>query len=138
MRHREEANQMQQTDAFKDEPEEIIDEEELHMLRKMKGHKAEYRDKFTQLKNAKAEFSEAQMEGDMMKERLVSSFENWYIEEFDVPVQGGGLLMEEEANLSSQEWLGAGSQGNVDVEQETFMRAKKKVEVLNRARKMDK
>jgi hypothetical protein len=101
MRHREEANQMQQTDAFKDEPEEIIDEEELHMLRKMKGHKGEYRDKFTQLKNAKAEFSEAQMEGDMMKERLVSSFENWYIEEFDVPVQGGGLLMEEEANLSS-------------------------------------
>lgn len=44
--------------------------------------------------------------------------------------------MEEEANLSSQEWLGA--EANVDTEQETFMRAKKKVEVLNRARKMDK
>ena len=73
----------------------------------------------------------------MMKERLVSSFENWYINEFDVPVQGGNLIVEDEANLSSQEWLG-GSEANVDAEQETFMHAKKKVEVLNRARKMDK
>lgn len=77
---------MQQTDAFKDEPEEIIDEEELHMLRKMKGHKNDYKEKFTHLKNAKAEYNDAMLEGDMMKERLVSSFENWYIGEFDVPV----------------------------------------------------
>jgi len=77
---------MQQTDAFKDEPEEIIDEEELHMLRKMKGHKNDYKEKFTLLKNAKAEYNDAMLEGDMMKERLVSSFENWYIGEFDVPV----------------------------------------------------
>jgi hypothetical protein len=128
---------MQQTDAFKDEPEEIIDEEELHMLRKMKGHKNDYKEKFNLLKNAKAEYNDAQMEGDMMKERLVSSFENWYIAEFDVPVQGGGLMIEDEANLSSQEWLG-GTEANVDAEQDTFMRAKKKVEILNRARKMDK
>lgn len=72
-----------------------------------------------------------------MKERLVSSFENWYIAEFDVPVQGGGLMIEDEANLSSQEWLG-GAEANVDAEQDTFMRAKKKVEILTRARKMDK
>lgn len=128
---------MAATDAFKDEPEEIIDEEELHMLKKMKGHKNDYKEKFSKLKDAKSEYNDAQMEGDMMKERLVSSFENWYISEFDVPVQGGGLMMEDEANLSSQEWLG-GPEGNVDAEQETFMRAKKKVEILNRARKMDK
>jgi len=56
------------------------------MLRKMKGHKTDYKEKFTLLKNAKAEYNDAMLEGDMMKERLVSSFENWYIGEFDVPV----------------------------------------------------
>lgn len=102
MRHREEQNQMHQTDGFKEEPEEIIDEEELQMLRKMKQFKSEYREKFSQLKNAKGEYVNCQNEGDLMKERLVSSFEGWYLQEFDIPVQGGGLFVgEEEANLSS-------------------------------------
>lgn len=93
---------MHATDAFKDEPEEIIDEEELHMLRKMKGFKGDYRDKFMLLKNAKGELAQFMMEADLMKERLVTSFESWYLQEFDVPVAGGNLFAgEDEAALSS-------------------------------------
>ena len=43
---------------FEDAAEEIIDEEELVMLRQMKDLKKTYRDNFGVLKNEKREFSE--------------------------------------------------------------------------------
>ena len=43
---------------FEEQAEEIIDEEELVMLRKMKDLKKVYRDNFNQLKNAKEEFAD--------------------------------------------------------------------------------
>jgi hypothetical protein len=45
---------------FEEQAEEIIDEEELVLLRKMKDLKKIYRDNFAQLKNCKMEFSESQ------------------------------------------------------------------------------
>ena len=43
---------------FVEQAEEIIDEEELVMLRKMKDLKKIYRDNFGNLKNSKNEFAE--------------------------------------------------------------------------------
>lgn len=57
MRQREE--QLRQDDMFEEQAEEIIDEEELVLLRKMKDLKKIYRDNFSQLKNCKSEFSES-------------------------------------------------------------------------------
>jgi len=53
---------------FEEHAEEIIDEEELVMLRKMKDLKKIYRDNFAQLKNCKGEFSEGQRQIDTIKE----------------------------------------------------------------------
>jgi len=58
VRQREE--QLRQDDMFEEQAEEIIDEEELVLLRKMKDLKKIYRDNFAQLKNCKMEFSESQ------------------------------------------------------------------------------
>ena len=111
----------------------------------MKQHKQEYREKFSVLKNVKAELSDAQMQIDVLKEKLISGFENWYLQEFDAPAgTGAGLYAAEfggdQEAASSQDWLkGEASVGaEHDEEMQTFMRAKKKVEVLNRARKLDK
>lgn len=110
----------------------------------MKQHKQEYREKFSVLKNVKAEVSEAHMQIDVLKEKLISGFENWYMQEFDAPAGNGPNLYAQEfggeqEQMSSQEWLkGEASVGAEDEEMQTFLRAKKKVEVLNRARKMDK
>lgn len=54
MRNKE--DQLHQTDAFNEDAEEIIDEEELQMLRKMKTLKTDYREKFQSLKNVKEQF----------------------------------------------------------------------------------
>ena len=48
--------------------EEIIDEEELVMLRAMKDLKKTYRDKFNLLKEEKRQYSEAQRQIDLVKE----------------------------------------------------------------------
>lgn len=50
--------QLRSDDMFEEQAEEIIDEEELVMLRKMKDLKKIYRDNFGRLKNTKIEFAE--------------------------------------------------------------------------------
>lgn len=52
--------QLQQEDMFEEAAEEIIDEEELVMLRAMKDLKKNYRDSFNALKEEKRQYSEAQ------------------------------------------------------------------------------
>lgn len=101
IRHRD--DQLHQTDGFKDEPEEIIDEEELQLLRKMKQYKQEYREKFSVLKNVKGELAEAQMQTDVLKEKLISGFENWYLQEFDAPSGNGPNLYDQEFGRDQEE-----------------------------------
>ena len=52
--------QLQQEDMFEEAAEEIIDEEELVMLRAMKDLKKNYRDSFNALKEEKRQYQEAQ------------------------------------------------------------------------------
>lgn len=67
--------------------EEIIDEEELTMLKDMKELKREYRNNFNDLKGLKQELKSLQENIDRSKEQLIMAFEQWYAEEFD---QGSG------------------------------------------------
>ena len=60
--------QLQQEDMFEEAAEEIIDEEELVMLRAMKDLKKNYRDSFNALKEEKRQYSEAQRQIDAVKE----------------------------------------------------------------------
>ena len=80
--------QLRQDDMFEEQAEEIIDEEELVMLRKMKDLKKVYRENFGHLKNAKEEFAEGQRQIDTIKEQLISAFEEWYATEFEMPTAG--------------------------------------------------
>ena len=65
-------------DEFNDEPEEIIDEEELVLLREMKDLKKNYRDLFASLKTAKEDSHSAQQQIDLLKEQMLIQFESWY------------------------------------------------------------
>ena len=81
---------------FEEATEEIIDEEELVMLRQMKDLKKTYRDNFNTLKNHKFEFAETQKQIDLLKEQLISQFEIWYAAEFQVP----GIQLEASYNAN--------------------------------------
>ena len=76
------------TDAFGIEDqarEEIIDEEELSLLKQMKDYKKAYRDSFARLKEMKIDLNNNQQRIDVIKEQLIEAFEQWYRSEFEVP-----------------------------------------------------
>ncbi len=62
--------------------QEIIDEEELSLLQKMKELKKVYRTNFDSLKEAKAQVHYIQQSIDTLKQSLVSAFEEWFLQTF--------------------------------------------------------
>lgn len=75
------------TDGFAEDAQldqDIIDEEELASLKRMKDFKRNYRELYKELRDMKAESSFNQQSIDNAKQKLVSDFEQWYEENFDV------------------------------------------------------
>lgn len=75
--------------AFEDEGDgdhqgahDIIDEEELALLQKMKELKKIYKQNYNALKDAKAQVHYIQQSIDTLKQNLVSAFEDWYSQTF--------------------------------------------------------
>ena len=63
--------------------QEIIDEEELALLQKMKELKRIYRENFEKLRESKAQVFYIQQSIDSLKQSLVGAFEDWYTQNFD-------------------------------------------------------
>lgn len=137
--------QLRQEDMFDSTSpaEEIIDEEELVLLKQMKDMKKMYRDCFGKLKTQKSNYADVLAQIDVIKERLISDFENWYASEFDVPDQ----MLENTYNQNLQNDLkankadsvfGGSNAANEEDDQDVFMRAKRKVDVLARAKRNEK
>lgn len=74
-------------DNFDDDvqQDEIIDEEELIMLKDMKDLKRDYRDNFSKLKSLKSDINNLQNNINASKEQMILQFENWYADEFQAP-----------------------------------------------------
>ena len=134
-------NHMTTEDVF-DEPkqEEIIDEEELVLLKQMKDYKKQYRDSFANLKEKKMDLANSQREIDVIKEQLISNFEIWYCEEFEAPnasmddAYNQSMQVEFKTNIKSE----FGDSSMADEDQVTYMRAKKKVATLATAKRIEK
>lgn len=73
-----------ENDIEADDQNEIIDEDELQMLTHLKDLKKTYRANFQQLKVTKDQMSAIQSSIDHAKQQLVSKFEEWYEENFEV------------------------------------------------------
>ena len=64
-------------------PQDIIDEEELGLIQRMKEMKRVYRDNFDKLKQVKGQVHYIQQSIEALKLQLVSAFEDWYTQNFD-------------------------------------------------------
>ena len=67
-----------------DGPQEIIDEDELALLQRMKELKKTYRASYAELKTVKSTCSQISQSIDHSKQKLVGDFEQWYDENFDI------------------------------------------------------
>jgi len=69
-----------------DHKTEIIDEEELQMIRQLKDLKKEYRENFNAIKDLKSAINFAQNAIDSAKQKMVVDFEQWYLNTFEDPL----------------------------------------------------
>lgn len=144
------------SDGFGDDDgngnEEIIDEEELMLLREMKDLKKSYRENFDKLKVLKTDIADMDQNITNSKQQLISSFEQWYLSEFEYDqnmnndtynysmIQGGVTTAHEGGFVDGG---ATGGFGLKDVEEEdedaiAFMKAKKNVQSLHQAKKSTK
>ena len=127
-----------------DEQDEIIDEEELNLLREMKDLKKGYRGEFDKIKNLKVDVQDLTSNIDSIKQQLVVAFEQWYQANFQD--QGGqfevseseGLDREDKIHMETYKGESMILGEEVEDEGEAFKRAKKKVNDLHRAKKLER
>jgi hypothetical protein len=104
------------------------------LLREMKDLKRSYRENYDRLKQSKIAIADAQQNIDGMKQQIVLDFERWYLEEFE-PSSG-------DQPLSTTLLTYPGSQGAAedlaDEEADAYLKAKRNVDTLHRAKKMEK
>ena len=142
-------------EAFDDDvpQDEIIDEEELIMLKDMKDLKREYRDNYSQLKGLKSDLVSLQKNIDASKEQLIYQFEQWYAETFEQSETGNAQITRIDIDQIDRQGVtskgGAESttsglqmmdkdDGLEDEDAAVYRRAKQSVDELHRARKFEK
>lgn len=120
------------------------------LLKEMKDLKRGYRENYDRLKNLKVEVADIQANIDSTKQQLIYNFENWYLEEFEPGGEGADLQFpaeDQEVGLKTTAKTGAGFgtyKGDsllgedMDDDAMAFIRAKKKVDSLHKAKKLEK
>jgi len=100
------------------------------LLREMKDLKRSYREAYDRLKQVKGAINDAQQNVDAMKQQIVVDFERWYSQEFEAAMPG-----ESTALLS---YTAGPTEETPDDEADTYLRAKRNVDTLHRARVLEK
>ncbi len=121
--------------------EEIIDEEELNLLKEMKDMKKHYKETFEKLKALKGDVSDIQLNIDNLKQQLIVSFENWFAEEFEPPQEGAydeSIMIGGAATKTAFKGFEQPAEEEIDSDALAFIRAKKKVDTLHKAKRMER
>jgi hypothetical protein len=113
----------------------VIDEEELALLREMKDLKRSYRDTYDKLKHVKTNINDSQGNIDGMKQQIVVEFERWYSEEFEAPLEVNTFMA---SSMLTGKHEGGMQDEVVDDEAETYLRAKRNIDTLHKAKKLEK
>ena len=120
-----------------DEMTNVIDEEECQFLDDLKARRDEYKEVVNNFNKLKEEMREIKDNIEMMKVKYVENFENWFLEKYGIAIDQHELMLakarygvnvEEEKEKEKQ----------FDPDEEAYMNAKKKIQNIHKAKKMDK
>ena len=115
----------------------VIDEEECQFLDDLKARRDEYKEVVTNFNKLKEEMRNIKDNIEMMKVKYVENFENWFLEKYGIAIDQHELMLakarygvnvEEEKEKEKQ----------FDPDEEAYMNAKKKIQNIHKAKKMDK
>jgi len=120
-----------------DEMTNVIDDEECKLIDELKDVRVHYKESIDNFKRAKVEINEMRNNLDMLKIKYVDSFENWFYRKYHIKVE------EHELRLAKAKY-GVNIHEEVpqekfnDPEEEAFNNAKKKIQTIHRAKRMEK
>ena len=120
-----------------DEMTNVIDDEECKLIDQLKDIRKNYKETVEKFKQTKVQISELKNNLDLLKIKYVDSFENWFFKKYHIRVEEHELrLAKAKYGVSSKEEIT--KEKISDPEEEAYNNAKKKIQTIHRAKKMEK
>ena len=120
-----------------DEMTNVIDDEECKLIDQLKDIRKNYKETVEKFKQTKVSISELKNNLDLLKIKYVDSFENWFFKKYHIRVEEHELrLAKAKYGVSSKEEIT--KEKISDPEEEAYNNAKKKIQTIHRAKKMEK
>ena len=120
-----------------DEMTNVIDDEECKLIDQLKDIRKNYKETVEKFKQTKVQISELKNNLDLLKIKYVDSFENWFFKKYHIRVEEHELrLAKAKYGVNSKEEIT--KEKISDPEEEAYNNAKKKIQTIHKAKKMEK
>ena len=120
-----------------DEMTNVIDDEECKLIDQLKDIRKNYKETVEKFKQTKVQISELKNNLDLLKIKYVDSFENWFFKKYHIRVEEHELrLAKAKYGVSAKEEVT--KEKINDPEEEAYNNAKKKIQTIHRAKKLEK
>ena len=120
-----------------DEMTNVIDDEECKLIDQLKDIRKNYKETVEKFKQTKVQINELKNNLDLLKIKYVDNFENWFFKKYHIRVEEHELkLAKAKYGVSAKEEIA--KEKISDPEEEAYNNAKKKIQTIHRAKKMEK
>ena len=120
-----------------DEMTNVIDDEECKLIDQLKDIRKNYKETVEKFKQTKVQINELKNNLELLKIKYVDSFENWFYKKYHIRVEEHELrLAKAKYGVNSREEIT--KEKISDPEEEAYNNAKKKIQSIHRAKKMEK
>ena len=120
-----------------DEMTNVIDDEECKLIDQLKDIRKNYKETVEKFKQTKVQINELKNNLDLLKIKYVDSFENWFFKKYHIRVEEHELrLAKAKYGVNSKEEIT--KEKISDPEEEAYNNAKKKIQTIHKAKKMEK
>lgn len=130
-------NKQQNKLNLADETTNVIDDEECKLIAQLKDIRSTYKETVEKFKQSKVQINELKNNLDLLKIKYVDSFENWFYRKYHIRVE------EHELRLAKAKYGVNAKEETLkekvnDPEEEAYNNAKKKIQSIHKAKRMEK
>ena len=130
-------NKQQNKLNLADEMTNVIDDEECKLIDQLKDIRKNYKETVEKFKQTKVQINELKNNLDLLKIKYVDNFENWFFKKYHIRVEEHELrLAKAKYGVNSKEEIT--KEKISDPEEEAYNNAKKKIQTIHKAKKMEK
>ena len=130
-------NKQQNKLNLADEMTNVIDDEECKLIDQLKDIRKNYKETVEKFKQTKVHINELKNNLDLLKIKYVDSFENWFYKKYHIRVEEHELrLAKAKYGINAKEE--ATKEKIDDPEEEAYNNARKKIQSIHKAKRMEK